>query len=181
MSMLKNLVLAAFAFNLALLVVNNIYVGPDNVRMNTGQLGGSSAFYSFNDTLEALTSTEALMTNSLTSINKSTYLCPPTLFGFHVPFVPDWCYTIPPGDLDSVSKLALLADNFIIIWLGLVTQIIVLIVNSTIGWPFLFITLFSLIDPALGLILGGALGALTAFLVIWGLTEFIPTVSNKEA
>jgi len=155
MSVLKNIVVFMFCLQLALQVTNHIEIIP-GLYLNTGQI---SPYLSFYDPLSDI----------INAINAAQN-------AFNGVFTPtDWdLWGIIVGILTCI--LSSLIALFSII--GLFALIIY---NMTLGAIPFYVALFSLFDPVLGAILGVCVGAVQLLFVVWGLTEFIPAVPNREA
>jgi hypothetical protein len=168
MSALRNIVIAMVAFQLGLMVINNVEIAP-GISMATGNITNGQANIDPKPLIDGLGDIKDLLANAGTA-NRTQEICLPPIGGV-VPVVFDWlgiklCHTVSSNP-NIVEQLALIVQSLIVIGVTMAIMLFSLIYNSTVGAIFLYINLFSLIDPTLGAILGTAVGTIQTVLVVW--------------
>lgn len=168
MSALRNIVVAMVAFQLALLVINQIEIIP-GVRMVTGQINNPSANLNY-QLMNATMLNMNIVANGGSTTNQSVLICPfdYVIGGYFINSVSRICYNYQtrsqPSSIERVINF--LVSIITLICLGLI-WILALIWGATFGSIGLYTSLFSLLDPVLGAVLGFAIGSIQAVLVLW--------------
>ena len=188
MTVLKSIVIAMFVFQLSLLVVNNVFIGDANVRMTTGQITNSQATIPMDLLNQTVGNLKASLTNAGYT-NQSIRFCSMqnNVLGIGW-FINDFVQaTLRIAYANSGDLVPKEITNFFVLIVSLITLVLVLLItflaliyNSTIGAVFLYSSMFGLIDPVLGGILGTVLGTIQALLIVWGLSEFLPIPGGKK-
>jgi hypothetical protein len=188
MSDLKNIVFFFVAFQLTLSVVNHIQILPPSadlpggLYLNTGQIKPwLNNFYDpLTDIIESLSST-AVSFNAVSAggsniidfkILRIGFVNPNLLWSVDTTFN---VFGLPFGILELLISLFIIGACALFTWVfSAGFAILGLILNATVGAVPFWMTLFMLLDPTMGAILGLAVGAMQMIYVVWGLIGLIP-------
>jgi len=185
MSDLKNIVIFILCLQVAFIVVNELEIAP-GVKLSSSGINPVLDYYSpATDILTSINSTYQAFNPTIDSAGSQTTTFHIDRILFIDPNI-SWSVTMVGADIWGalflfVSALVMLIIAIITLIFSCLGLIMLLLFMATAGAIPFYISLFSLIDPVFGAVLGGALGLIQLVYVIWGLTEFIPTVPMKEA
>jgi hypothetical protein len=204
MSLLRDIVFFMLIFQLSLEVTNLVQIQapstemPDGLYLSTGEISPFQTWFDpLNDLVVNLNSTN----NALNSFNEfsgpsntSVRFVIPRLWWITINI--QWDVYVHPDSsavipligipLQWFDLIALLASILLVVifttamssW-AFVWILVMLLFNITLGAIPFYISLFSLIDPVLGMVLGTCLGGLQMVVVGWELIEVIPQIQLK--
>ena len=204
MSILRDIVFFMLIFQLSLEVTNLVQIQapsatlPDGLYLITGEITPFQTWFDpLNDLMVNLNSTNNALNsfNQFSSPSNSTlHFIIPKLWwitiniGWDVYVHPDQSAAIPliGIPLQYFDLVALVASIIIVVifttamasW-AFIWILVMLLFNVTIGAIPFYISLFSLIDPVLGFVLGSCLGGLQMVVVCWELIAVIPQIQLK--